>query len=79
MGYYSTRKNEIMPFVATQMDLRASQFAPVVNNPPVNAGDVGTVVPSLAQEDTWKRAWQPTPVYLPGESHERRNLEGYHP
>ena len=43
IGYYSTRKNEIMPFVATQMDLRASQFAPVVNNPPVNAGDVGTV------------------------------------
>ena len=25
----------------------------------------------------WKRKWQPTPVFLPGESHEQRNLAGY--
>ena len=25
----------------------------------------------------WRRAWQPTPVYLPGESHGQRSLEGY--
>ena len=25
----------------------------------------------------WKRKWQPTPVFLPGESHGRRNLVGY--
>ena len=25
----------------------------------------------------WRRAWQPTPVFLPGESHEWRSLEGY--
>ena len=25
----------------------------------------------------WKRTWQPTPVFLPGESHGQRNLEGY--
>ena len=25
----------------------------------------------------WRRAQQPTPVSLPGESHEQRNLEGY--
>ena len=24
-----------------------------------------------------RRAWQPTPVILPGESHEQRNLAGY--
>ena len=24
----------------------------------------------------WRRAWQPTPVFLPGESHEQRNLVG---
>ena len=22
----------------------------------------------------WRRAWQPTPVFLPGESHEQRSL-----
>jgi len=23
----------------------------------------------------WKRAWQPTPVFLPGESHGQRSLD----
>ena len=27
----------------------------------------------------WRKAWQPTPVYLPGESHGWRSLEGYIP
>ena len=25
----------------------------------------------------WRRAWQPTPVFLPGESHGQRSLAGY--
>ena len=25
----------------------------------------------------WRRAWQPTPVFLPGESHGQRSLVGY--
>ena len=25
----------------------------------------------------WRRKWQPTPVFLPGESHGQRNLVGY--
>ena len=27
----------------------------------------------------WGRAWQPTPVFLPGESHGQRSLAGYSP
>ena len=27
----------------------------------------------------WRRKWQPTPVLLPGKSHERRSLIGYSP
>ena len=27
----------------------------------------------------WRRAWQPTLVFLPGESHGQRNLAGYSP
>ena len=27
----------------------------------------------------WRRAWQPTPVFLPGESLEQRSLAGYSP
>ena len=27
----------------------------------------------------WRRAWQPTPVFLPGKSHRQRSLVGYSP
>ena len=27
----------------------------------------------------WRRKWQPTPVFLPGESHGRSSLVGYSP
>ena len=27
----------------------------------------------------WRRKWQPTPVFLPGESHGQRSLEGCSP
>ena len=28
---------------------------------------------------SWRRIWQPTPVFLPGESHGQRSLGGYGP
>ena len=34
-------------------------------------------VRSLCQEDPWRRKWQPTPVFLPGESHGQRSLVDY--
>ena len=33
----------------------------------------------LAREISWRRAWQPTPVFLPGESYGQRSLVGYSP
>ena len=27
----------------------------------------------------WRRTWQPTPIFLPGESHGQRSLVGYSP
>ena len=27
----------------------------------------------------WRRAWLPTPIFLPGESHEQRSMAGYSP
>ena len=36
-------------------------------------------VQSLGGEDLWRRVWQPTPVFLPGESHGQRRLMGYSP
>ena len=35
-------------------------------------------ITSLVQS-SWKRKWQTTPVFLPGESHGQRSLEGYSP
>ena len=39
-----------------------------------NAGDP---VWSLGQQDSWRRKWEPTPVFLLGESHGQRSLVGY--
>jgi len=36
-------------------------------------------VPSLGWEDSWRRARQPTPVFLPREFHGQWNLAGYSP
>ena len=58
----------------------ASQMVLVVKSPPASAGRhkrpgfdpwVGKI--------PWRRAWLPTPVFLPGESHGQRSLMGYSP
>ena len=38
-----------------------------------------TQVQSLSWEDPWRRAWQPTPVFFPRESHGQRSLAGCSP
>ena len=38
-----------------------------------------TQVQSLGQEIPWRREWQPTPGFLPGEFHRQRSLAGYSP
>ena len=45
----------------------------VKNLPAVQETGVG----SLGWEDPWGRAWQPTPVFLPGEFHGQGSLVGY--
>ena len=48
----------------------------VVKNSPTNAGDL---VDPWVRKILWRREWLPTPVLLPGESHEQRSLAGYSP
>jgi len=53
--------------------------APVVKNPPVSAGDIrdmGLFDPWV-RKISWRRKWHSTPIFLPGESHRQRSLEGY--
>ena len=38
-----------------------------------------TQVQFLVGKIPWRREWQPTPVFLPGEFHGQRNLAGYRP
>ena len=52
----------------------------MVNKLPANARETqATRGQSLGLEDPLRRAWQPTPVFLPGESHGPRSLVGYSP
>ena len=46
-----------------------------VKNLPAVQKTQNTRVQSSGWEDPWRRAWQPTPTFLPGDSHEQRSLE----
>ena len=58
----------------------ASQVLQVVKNLPAGAGDVRDVefIPWVGKIPL-KRAWQPTPSFLPVESHGQRSLAGHSP
>ena len=45
----------------------------MVKNLSTNAGDAG------GMGKIWRSKWQPTPVFLPRESHGQRSLVGYSP
>ena len=57
----------------------------MVKNPPAKAGEVSDVgwIPglgrSLGPEDPLAEEWQPTPIFLPEESHGQRSLAGHSP
>ena len=60
-------------------------MALLVKNPPANAGDgrdSGSIPGSggfdpWVRKILWRRAWQPIPGSLRGESHEKRSLADY--
>ena len=49
----------------------------LVMNLPANAGDTEDRFDPWVRKIPWRRAWQPTPVFLPRES--QRSLAGYCP
>ena len=54
----------------------------LVKNPPANAGlreCKRSGFNPWVRKIPWRRAWQPTPVFLPGESLGQRSLAGYSP
>ena len=81
-NHWTTREISICISSLTQsyISMWAFQVVLVVKNPPASAGNcrrhgfdpwVGKI--------PWKRAWQLTLVFLPGESHGWRRLAGYGP
>ena len=46
----------------------------VVKNLPASARDTGGRFDPWVRKIPWRRKWQSTPVFLPGESHVQRSL-----
>ena len=65
--YYNEQGNEVWDFPRGS-DGKKSAY---------NAGSLGSI-PGLGRFP-WRRKWQPTAVFLPGESHGQRSLAGYSP
>ena len=84
-GKINLLKMAILPkaihrFNVIPYQMRASQVALAVKNPPANAGDVKRRrFHPWVRKIPWRRKWQPTPVILPGESHGQRSLVDYSP
>ena len=57
----------------------ASQLAPWIKNPPEVQEPQEMWVQSLSPEEPLEKGMQPTPVFLPGESHRQGTLAGYSP
>ena len=54
-----------------------SWVALVEKTPPASTGDVRRGFDLWVRKILWRRVWQPTPVFLPRESHGQRSLVGY--
>ena len=51
----------------------------MVKDPPANAGSRRLRFDAWIKKIRWRRKWQPTAVFLPGESHGQTSLAGYSP
>ena len=84
---YSTKQDIIFKNIHVRMFknvhmcvLGASQVALVVKNLPPNAGDIKSCkFDPWVRKIAWRKAGQPTPLFLPGESQGQRSLAGYSP
>ena len=73
-------------FPLSYSDIRVSQVVLLVKNPPANAGDANLIpglgrclIPVGKKFDSWRRKWQPTPIFFPGKSHGQSSREGFSP
>ena len=57
----------------------ASEMVQTVKNLPAMQEPQETQVQSLDRKIPWRRAWQPSPVFLSREFHGQRSLAGFSP
>ena len=74
---YSTW-NSAQCYVAGWMGVEFGRIDTCMDFPGV-ASSKRTCLPLQVRRKKRRRAWQPTPVFLPGESHGQRSLAGYSP
>ena len=72
----STVSKNHIPSIKIYMIWGTVLVAQMVKNLPATQE---TQVQSLGWKIPWRRKWQPTPVFLPGELHGQRSLAGYSP
>ena len=73
---WTTTTSSLVVFSEVPVQYQASLVAQSVKNPPA-VGETG--FDPWVRKIPWRRAWQPTPVLLPGESHGQRSLAGCSP
>ena len=77
---YTHKQNTVISrkfFIFLASPAGVSQVALVVKNPPASEEDARDAGPiSGSGRPPWRRAWQPTPVFLPRKSHGQRILVG---
>ena len=73
--------HEVTESDATERLSLQTQVVLVVTDPPADAGDIRDTRDTgpWVSELPWRRKWQPTPVFLPGESRGQRSLADYSP
>ena len=71
-----TRIEGLFPFFLHPKDIDNA----VLENLPAHAGDTRDKgsIPGV-EKIPWRRQWQPTPVFLPGNSHGQKSPAGYNP
>ena len=70
----------LRPFLGMMVAcVTSSQVVLVVKNLPASSGDLRDRFDPWVRKIPWRRAWQPTPVFLPGGPHVQRSLVGFSP
>ena len=75
--YWSAKNDSITTVIFPCYSGAASLVAQLVKYPPANAADKRHAFNPWIRKIPWRRKWQPTPVFSPGESYGQRNLAGY--